>query len=136
MSLSYAAANGYKAVVQQLLAMSNVDVDSEDQWGRTPLSLAAENGHEAVVKQLLDTGKINIDPEDGGLGWKPLWCAAKNGHVAVVKLLLDMSGEQGGHTLLSWAAEYGHGAVVEKLLDIGMADVDLEDTELGRTPLS
>jgi ankyrin repeat protein len=51
MSLWYAAANGYKAVVKQLLATGKVNIDLRDQSGRTPLSWAAGNGHEAVVKR-------------------------------------------------------------------------------------
>jgi ankyrin repeat domain-containing protein 50 len=51
--LSWAAGNGYEAVVKLLLETGKVDVDSKDEdYGRTPLSWAAENGHEAVVKLL------------------------------------------------------------------------------------
>jgi ankyrin repeat protein len=38
--------------VKALLATGKVDVDSKDEYGRTPLSWAAVNGHEAVVELL------------------------------------------------------------------------------------
>ena len=39
-------------VVRLLLARDDVDPDSKDNYGRTPLSRATANGHEAVVKLL------------------------------------------------------------------------------------
>jgi ankyrin repeat protein len=38
--LSWAAGNGYEAVVKQLLNIGKVDMDSKDINGRTPLSWA------------------------------------------------------------------------------------------------
>ena len=39
-------------VVRLLLATGQVDPDSKEEDGQTPLSYAAEYGHEAVVKLL------------------------------------------------------------------------------------
>jgi ankyrin repeat protein len=87
--LSWAAGNGYDAVVKLLLRENSVDPDLKDsQYGRTPLSWAAESGPEAVVKLLLETGKVEVDMKDGE-GLTPLWWAARKGHEAVVKLLLE-----------------------------------------------
>ncbi|KAF1811099.1 hypothetical protein P152DRAFT_399801, partial [Eremomyces bilateralis CBS 781.70] len=63
-----------------------VDVNSNDSYGRTPLLAAAESGHEAVVKLLLETGQVNVDSKDRS-GWMPLLRVTWNGHKAVVKLL-------------------------------------------------
>jgi ankyrin repeat protein len=42
--------NGHEAVVTQLLARADVEVNPRDDYGgQTPLSYAAANGHEAVV---------------------------------------------------------------------------------------
>jgi ankyrin repeat protein len=72
MSLSYAAANGYKAVIKYLLAIGIADVDLKDDRGRTPLSWASGNGHMAVVNQLLETGKVNVDTQDTEFDRTPL----------------------------------------------------------------
>jgi ankyrin repeat protein len=41
--------------VRLLLATGQVDADSKDRWGQTPLSRAAEGGHEAVVRLIQQT---------------------------------------------------------------------------------
>ncbi|KAF2801528.1 ankyrin [Mytilinidion resinicola] len=84
--LHLAAYFGITVSVAAVLQITEVDVDSKDSWGQTPLSWAADNGHEAVVKLLLDTGKVDFDSKDS-LGRTPLSWAAENGHEAVVKLL-------------------------------------------------
>ncbi len=105
--LSWAAGNGYNAVVNLLLAEDIGDPDSKDrQYNRTPLSWAAEYGHEAVVKLLLATGKVDADTKD-----------------------------KGGQTPLSWAAEGGHEAVLKLLLATGKVNANTKDIR-GRTPLS
>lgn len=54
-SLPYAAGEGYKEVVQQLLD-EGVAVDLTDNHGQSPLLRAAEGGHEAVVQLLKPLG--------------------------------------------------------------------------------
>jgi ankyrin repeat protein len=139
--LSWAAANGYTAVVKLLLETGEVDVDSRDShYGRTPLSWAAGNGREAVVKLLLAIGKVDADSRDNE-GRTPLSWAAGNGREAVVKLLLATgkvdadSRDNFGRTPLSWAARNGREAVVKLLLATGKVDADSRDNK-GRTPLS
>ncbi|KAI9772157.1 MAG: hypothetical protein M1839_002528, partial [Geoglossum umbratile] len=140
--LLWAARNGHEAVVELLLAMRKVDVDSKNKYGQTPLSWAAESGHEAVAELLLATGKVDVDSKDSNGGRTPLSWAARNGHEAMVKLLLatgrvdvDSKDSNGGQTPLSWAAESGHEAVVKLLLATGKVDVDSKD-KYGRAPLS
>jgi ankyrin repeat protein len=117
------------------------EVDSKDEYGRTPLLWAARNGHGAVVEQLLATGKVDIDSKDDAFGRTPLSWAAMNGFDAVVKQLLATgkveidSKDVNSQTPLSWATENGHGAVVEQLLATGKVDIDLKDDAFGRTPL-
>lgn len=72
----------------QLLLAINVDADSKDYCGRTPLLQAAE--HEAIVQLLLATGKVNADSKEES-GLTPLWFASRNGHEGIVKLLLATS---------------------------------------------
>ncbi|KAF2174539.1 ankyrin, partial [Zopfia rhizophila CBS 207.26] len=63
------------------------ELESKDQYGRTPLLRAAKNGHEAVVRLLVELGAdVNARSNDG---WMALRWAAENGHEAVVRLLLE-----------------------------------------------
>ncbi|KAF4624273.1 hypothetical protein G7Y89_g13898 [Cudoniella acicularis] len=138
--LSWAAGNGYDAVVKPLLVKDSVDADLKDgQYSRTPLLWAARGGHEAVVKLLLETGKVEVNSKDKG-SRTPLWWAACGGHEAVVKLLLETgkvevdSKDEDGRTPLSQAAYKGHKAVVKLLLETSKVEVDLKNED-SRTPL-
>jgi hypothetical protein len=123
-----------------LLDTGKVDINSEDNNGRTALSWAAENGDEATVKLLLDTGKVDINSEDNNSRTALSW-AVENGDEAIVKLLLDTSKVDvesrgnDGQTALSLAAKNGHEALVKLLLDTSKVDVNSEDND-GRTALS
>ena len=138
--LSWAAGEGYEAVVKLLVDTGKVDVGSSDRGGRTPLLWAAAGGHEAVVKLLVDTGKVKVDSKDGA-GQTPLSWAAAGGYEAVVKLLVNTgkvdvdSENMYGQTPLSWAAREGYDAVVKLLVDTDKVDVGSSDW-IGRTPLS
>ena len=41
-----------------------VDPDSMDNFGRTPLSYAAEAGYHTVTRLLLHTGRVDLDSKD------------------------------------------------------------------------
>jgi ankyrin repeat protein len=56
--------NGREAIVKLLIETDKVDVDSEDEHGRTPLLWAAMNGYEVVVTMLLDTSEVEVDLKD------------------------------------------------------------------------
>jgi ankyrin repeat protein len=120
--------------------VENIDINSRDSYGWTPLLFAVENGHEAVVKLLLETGKVDVNLGDY-LRQTPLWIAAWNGNEAVVKLLLEtgviyvnIEDIGYGQTPLWNAAESGHEAVVKLLLETGTVDADTRDNT-GQTPL-
>lgn len=48
-------------IIRILLDTREIDVDSKDVSGRTPLSYAACYGRQAVIKILLDTREIGVD---------------------------------------------------------------------------
>jgi hypothetical protein len=105
-------------LLEKLLAeRDDVEVDSKDNSGRTPLTWAARNGHETVVKLLLAKNGVDPDSKDNS-GRTPLTWAARNGHEAVVKLFLAKDGvdpdskDKFGQTPLWWAAASGHEALV------------------------
>ena len=123
--LSWAAGNGYDAIVDFLLTKDGINPDLEDsQYGRTPLSWAVGNGHETIVKMLLETGKVDVDVKDSLYEQTPLSLAAQKGHEAVVKLLLETgkadvnTKANEGHfrwTPLDFAKLNGHEVVVKLL---------------------
>ncbi|KAH8797090.1 hypothetical protein DL96DRAFT_1642902 [Flagelloscypha sp. PMI_526] len=51
----YAATNGHLAIVRLLLERNDVQADSRDEDGTSPLSYATENGHIDIVKLILRT---------------------------------------------------------------------------------
>jgi ankyrin repeat protein len=52
--LSCAIARGDEGIVKLLLTRSDIDVESKDKFGITPLMLAKEGGHERIIKLLED----------------------------------------------------------------------------------
>jgi ankyrin repeat protein len=54
--LLWAARNGYESIVKLLLQTDKVNVDIEDEAGRTPLFHALDNGHQKVFNLLWEKG--------------------------------------------------------------------------------
>ncbi|RPA93309.1 ankyrin [Choiromyces venosus 120613-1] len=76
-----------EGIVRLLLERGDINPESSDKTGRTPLSYAAERGEEGVVKLLLESGNVNPDSFDNN-GRSPLSYADELGEEGVVKLLL------------------------------------------------
>jgi hypothetical protein len=55
---------GCEAVVRLLVERDDVEADSKDENGRTPLWWAAERGHEAVVRLLVERDDVEADLKD------------------------------------------------------------------------
>jgi ankyrin repeat protein len=53
----------------------DVEADSKNSYGRTPLSWAAERGHKAVVRLLVERNDVEADSKDND-GRTPLSWAA------------------------------------------------------------
>jgi len=71
---------------EMLLARDDINPDTPDKLGQTPLCHAAENRHGVVVKILLGRDGINTDKPDRW-GQTPLQYATINGHTGVIALL-------------------------------------------------
>ncbi|KAL7800598.1 hypothetical protein V8C43DRAFT_274341 [Trichoderma afarasin] len=136
-TLLWAAANGYAAVVQVLLAQGRFDLNYKDGRGWTLLIYAVWHGSEAVVRLLLTKG---VDPDCKAKdGRTPLSLAAQGGHEGIVRLLLTKGVDpdckaKDGRTPLSFAAQGGYEGIVRLLLTKGV-DPDCKAKD-GRTPLS
>ncbi|RYP18847.1 hypothetical protein DL767_009749 [Monosporascus sp. MG133] len=143
-SISWAAGEGYGAVLQWLLRGGTVRrllgtgarINSKDEIGKTPLHWASENGHDTVVKQLLQGG-ADANAKDKA-GWTPLHLASRNGRDTVVKQLLEGGADANakhnyGKTPLHMASRNGHDTVVKQLLK-GYADANAKEDD-GETPL-
>jgi ankyrin repeat protein len=118
----------------------DVEADSKDEYGQTPLSYAAEGGHETVVRLLVNRNDVEADSKDK-CDRTPLSYAAEEGHETVVRLLVNRndietdSKDRYGQTPLSYAAERGHETVVRLLVDRNDIEADSKDKD-GQTSLS
>lgn len=135
--LLYAAKAGHEAVIKLLLGLKQVDIDSEDSQGLTPLSWAAANWNPSITKLLLEHGASMEAKNRRGL--TPLLWAAEKGRGPMAKLLLGHGADReakdtyGGRTPLALAAANGNRAIVQLLLDRG-AELEVADAS-GRKPL-
>ena len=96
-------------------------LDSEDQYGLTPLQLAVQCNHVAVAAKLLELGAVDMDRPSRVIGGLPLVSAVRRGCDAMVKLLIDngvnINGEnEDGTTALLAAINTGNLAMVNMLL--------------------
>ncbi len=80
--------------MRRLLATHEVDTDTPDVSGRTPLSWAAGSGQERVVRFLLDLG-ADFTAKDAS-GYAPLMFAIEKENVDVAKLLAEKAGKFNG----------------------------------------
>jgi hypothetical protein len=74
--LCWAAEKGFVEVVDLLLLVGKVDINTQDRQGRSPLSWAAGYGRARVVERLVQTADIEINIRDER-GLTPLALATK-----------------------------------------------------------
>lgn len=86
-SIIEAARDGNVALVRELLDQGDVDKNSTDEDGATPLMYAAMRGHLSVVQLLIDRG-VDVDKQDEASGWTALMQATFYGFKDVAKLLI------------------------------------------------
>jgi hypothetical protein len=120
--LIYTAEIGGVTVFSHLIGLGNLDLNSKDTKGRTPLYVVAERGAGGSARLLLDKG-ADVNAKGGHYG-NALQTASLRGHKDVVTLLLDKGANvnaQGGlyGNALQAAAFGGYKEVVTLLLDKG-----------------
>ncbi|KAH0563336.1 hypothetical protein GP486_002098 [Trichoglossum hirsutum] len=119
--LSHAAAEGYEEIVKLFLTKSELNLDSKDINGWTPLLWAAatrqqqwmeDRNFEAVVELLSSDDRVGLNSRDIN-GRTALFWAAGEGFLERAELLLTKDGidrdivDNFGHTALSWAEVRG-----------------------------
>lgn len=73
--------------IKRLIGKEDIDVNFQDELGRTALMWASWEGHLNVVKYLISQGAgVNIQDD---VGWMALMFASRNGHFKVVEYLVN-----------------------------------------------
>lgn len=131
-ALAWAVEKRHDAVVEILLEIPGISVDSRDATGRTPLIMAARLGEMKILNQLLKSNAV-INSEDEEK-WTSLSWAVANGHEQTVEFLLRAPGvcvdhqDGQGRTPFSLAAERGFIQIMHLLIENG-ADPHVPDNE-------
>jgi ankyrin repeat protein len=125
--LSMAAQRGFIFTVGLLLERQDVNIDSRDSLGLTPLHYAAMSGSFSVAKLLIAKGAA-IDRRNIR-GQTPLHLAAEDGYENIAQMLIDAGSDVNAlsdteTTPLFRAARRGHVSVIQRLL-AAKANVDL-----------
>uniref|UniRef100_A0A0G4HXG7 Uncharacterized protein n=1 Tax=Chromera velia CCMP2878 TaxID=1169474 RepID=A0A0G4HXG7_9ALVE len=115
---------------------AKLNLDMQDENGKTALILASANGHTDIVRLLVDA-KAYVDMQDR-YGKTALILASFHGHTDIVRLLVDAKAnvdmqDSYGQTALILASENGHTDIVRLLVD-AKANVDMQD-RCGKTAL-
>ena len=138
----------YECIIKLLLKRRDVNPNSPDGNGRTPLSFATNEpwspnysgGNKSVLELLLERGEIDPNFPDSN-GRAPLSFAAESGNVHLVKLLLEREdlnpnlSDYNGQTPLSFAVMRGREDVVKLLLQRGDINPNSPDINVQK-PLS
>jgi len=119
-ALHYAAIAGHERVAEALLD-GGADIESCNEWNRTPLHLAARYGHLGVVKLLINRGANLEAPRDGYE--TPLHFAVEENRYEVVKMLLESCANLGADafkgTPLDIAIAFDHTRLIDLLQSKG-----------------
>jgi ankyrin repeat protein len=133
-ALWHAASQGHVAIVEQLLARKDTQIDCSDEvYGQTPLAAGALNGHRDIIKCLLRTGRVDINKGDLH-NMTPIFHALRSKDEGITNTLLSEKTinlacrDRRRRTPLNYAASLGELCMVKMLLDAG-ADVDVTDEQ-------
>ena len=139
------ASKGNLKAVRDLID-TGVNIDVQDELGRSALMLSSKNGYLEIVKTLVNAeAALNLQGNEMFYGGNTaLMYACRNGHLEIVKTLtdsgaaLDLQGSQWGregYTALMYASCISHyQKIVKTLVDAG-ADVNIQDKLTKNTAL-
>lgn len=139
-ALFYAVGVENIPIIKMLTALPGVNVNHQDNAGRTALCRSAETGTTASLKQLVDTDGVDVNLPDKD-GRSPLMWAAFKGNAASVEALLqhakiDKATTQlkGSKNVIHFACEGGKPEALLGLLKHDCPGIDDPDVD-GWTPL-
>ena len=118
--LHLACENSQISLIKTLLKC-NVNTNSINAKGLSPLHVAAINGNVEVTRLLVNEG-ANLEMKDSKCGSSPFLHACQNGRVKIVRLLIANGANikavgMNGTNALHFAAESGNVELVEMLID-------------------
>ncbi|KAH7109138.1 ankyrin repeat-containing domain protein [Dactylonectria macrodidyma] len=87
-ALFLASRSGYHDVVEVLITVGRIPLESTDWYGSTALFAAVRNGHADVVELLLAAGAMAFQVQDG-FGRTLTWWARRTGNSGVLQLLVQ-----------------------------------------------
>ncbi len=118
--------------VRDFLLNENINVNLQDNFGKTALILASNDNNIEIVKLLLEHENINVNLQDYSEN-TALKLASIYEHIEIVKLLLENENinvniqDQFGFTALMWASSYGYIEVVKLWLNVETINVNLQN---------
>jgi hypothetical protein len=139
-ALRAASARGDVVSLEKLLALTDIDVNATDGYGRTALTLAVMKGHISAVNVLLARPGINTNALDR-CGRTALILAAYQGYAQIVRALLESPNtniniaDAFGRTALILAVWNDHVVIVQNLLNSPGIKVKVADRD-GLTALA
>lgn len=131
--LHVAAADGLTKRLTKLIKRGSVNMDAQDEHGRTAVWRAASEQKTETLRMLLSAG-ADVDLKTYKQGVSPLLVSSQVGFAMGVRLLLrhgasvNDADTEHGHTCLHEASRAGHELVVEELLRSGADPLSRTDT--------
>lgn len=96
-----------------------INIDKQDNDGKTALIRAAQEGYVEIVKHLIEAG-VNLDTKDNYETTALIW-AVINGYVEIVKYMVEAGTginiqDKEGKTAIHWAIEKGCKDIEKELM--------------------
>uniref|UniRef100_A0A8C8CN24 SAM domain-containing protein n=1 Tax=Oncorhynchus tshawytscha TaxID=74940 RepID=A0A8C8CN24_ONCTS len=137
LDLHTACSIGQYDVVSECIKKGEVNLDSKNIGGWTPLMYSSYIGHDNIANLLLEAG-VNVNATTGK-GLTPLMLAASCGNESIAYFLIQQGAELELKDSRGWTALYhctstGHQQMVKFLLDSN-ANVNVREPGSGFTPL-
>uniref|UniRef100_A0A673YRL0 Ankyrin repeat and sterile alpha motif domain containing 3 n=1 Tax=Salmo trutta TaxID=8032 RepID=A0A673YRL0_SALTR len=137
LDLHTACSIGQYDVVSECIKKGELNLDSKNIGGWTPLMYSSYIGHDNIANLLLEAG-VNVNATTGK-GLTPLMLAASCGNESIAYFLMQQGAELELKDSRGWTALYhctstGHQQMVKFLLDSN-ANVNVKEPGSGFTPL-